>query len=431
MNRSLFSTLLSIAALALTLTTSADASTYKVIYTFQGGNDGDQPDAAMIADSAGNLYGTTEFGGSQRYGVVFKLAPGAGGTWTESVLYSFSDGTDGGQPLAGVVMDSAGNLYGTTESGGNASCVAFYGYCGVVYELSPNSNGTWTETVLVDFTDANGLLPAGGLTIDSAGNLYGTTAYGGQYGYGTVFELSNNNGTWTQTILHNFDLKDGFQPNSTLIFDSAGNLYGTTGLGGRSTSVCYDGCGTVFKLTPQGGGAWSFQMVHNFNGTNGASPSGVIFDPLGNLFGATFYGGSGDCTGLGASGCGLVYELSPGTGGAWQGKSVKGFPGNFVVTPQPVVLDSAGNLYGTSEYGGNFSCDTNTGCGTIYQLSLATGGGWTLNRLYEFEAGKNGSFPYAGLTIDNSGNIYGTTGSGGDAKCGATGGCGVVFQITP
>jgi uncharacterized repeat protein (TIGR03803 family) len=334
MNRRFFSALLSIAALTLTLASSASASTYKVIYTFQGGNDGEQPDAAMIADASGNLYGTTEFGGSQRYGVVFKLTPGAGGTWTESVLYGFSDGTDGGQPLAGVVMDSAGNLYGTAESGGDANCVALHGYCGVVYELSPNSNGTWTETVLVNFTDPNGLLPSAGLTIDAAGNLYGTTIYGGKYGYGTVFELSKQNGTWTQTILHSFSLKDGFQPNSTLIFDSAGNLYGTTASGGGGTTVCYDGCGTVFELIPQSGGTWSIQQLHSFSGKNGAVPSGVVFDSLGNLFGATFYGGNGNCTGLGASGCGLVYELSPISGGGWKENIVKGFSGNFAVNPQ-------------------------------------------------------------------------------------------------
>ena len=245
--------------------------------------------------------------------MVFKLTPGAGGTWTESVLYGFSDGTDGGQPLAGVVMDSAGNLYGTAESGGDANCVALHGYCGVVYELSPNSNGTWTETVLVNFTDPNGLLPSAGLTIDAAGNLYGTTIYGGKYGYGTVFELSKQNGTWTQTILHSFSLKDGFQPNSTLIFDSAGNLYGTTASGGGGTTVCYDGCGTVFELIPQSG-----REPGRFSNCTVSAARTAQFHPawfstrwaicLERLFMAATLG---NCTGLGASGCGLVYEHEP------------------------------------------------------------------------------------------------------------------------
>jgi len=420
--------LLLLAALASTM----HAQSYKVIYTFQGGNDGEEPYAAMISDSAGNLYGTTEFGGNQRFGTVFKLTAGAGGTWTESVLYSFSDGSDGGQPEAGLVMDGAGNLYGTTTAGGDATCVTLHGFCGVVYKVSPNLDGTWTESVLLNFTGANGLDPAAGLTLDSAGNLYGTTTSGGTTGYGTVFELSpNSDGTWSESILHNFNDHDGRQPASRLLFDSAGDLYGTTFSGGNLTDCSGFGCGAVFELTPVTGGSWSIQVLHRFSGTNGATPVGVTFDSSGNLLGATAYGGAGPCTGLAVSGCGLIYQLSPVSGGSWQEKIIGNFTGASVINPNAIVLDNAGNLYGTSLFGGLKTCNSGQGCGTIYKLAPAVGGGWTFTGLYGFGLNKNGGFPYAALTIDGAGNIYGTTGAGGNLHCESTGGCGVVFQITP
>jgi uncharacterized repeat protein (TIGR03803 family) len=426
--------LLTLAAFALGSAVHAQASEYNVIYSFQGGSDGVQPYGPMIADSAGNLYGTTEFGGSQRFGTVFKLTLGAGGTWTESILYNFSNGTDGGEPQAGMVMDSAGNLYGTTTAGGAVSCTSGGGYCGVVYELSPGSGGSWSESVLVNFTGANGLIPQAGLIFDSAGNLYGTTGSGGAHGDGTVFELTNSGGTWTQSILHNFSNSDGRSPALGLVFDTTGNLYGTTFSGGDLSACLGFGCGTVYELTPESGGTWSFQLLHRFNVTNGATPEGVVLDSSGNLYGATAYGGTGSCSGPVESGCGLVYELSPVSGGAWREKIIKGFTGigTSIVNPNPVVLDASGNVYGTSLFGGLQVCnDDLETCGTIYELTPASTGAWTLTGLYAFRDNSNGFFPYAGLTIDSAGNIYGTTGAGGDMSCGSTGGCGVVFRIVP
>ncbi len=423
---------LMLAMFALASADHVQASTYKVIYTFQGGSDGEEPYAPMISDSAGNLYGTTEFGGSQRLGTVFKLTLGTGGTWTESVLYNFSDGADGGQPMAGVVMDAEGNLYGTTTAGGDATCVTLHGFCGVVYKLSPNLDGSWSESVLLNFIGTNGLYPETGLTLDSAGNLYGTTTSGGIAGYGTVFELSPNlDGTWSQTILHSFTDRDGRQPASTLVFDSGGNLYGTTFIGGDLTACSGFGCGTVFELTPVTGGGWSIQVLHRFNGTNGATPQGVTFDSFGNLFGATADGGKGSCSGgLLVGGCGLIYELSPVSGGLWQEKLVRDFTSSSVANPNSIVLDGSGNLYGTTLYGGLATCNAGFGCGTLYKIAPASATG-AFTGLYGFGLNKNGGFPYAALTIDSAGNIYGTTGSGGNLHCEASGGCGVAFQIIP
>jgi uncharacterized repeat protein (TIGR03803 family) len=428
------SVFLTLATVALAVVIHAQASTYNVIYAFQGGTDAGFPYGPMIADSTGNLYGTTEFGGSQRFGTVFKLTKGTGGTWTESVLYNFSNGADGGQPEAGVVMDAAGNLYGTTIAGGDPTCVSLHGFCGVLYKLSPNLDGTWIESVLVNFTGTNGLVPQAGLILDSAGNLYGTTTSGGAIGYGTVFQLSNSGGTWSENILHNFNNTDGRSPALGLVFDKTGNLYGTTFSGGNLTACSGFGCGTVFELTPQTGGTWAFRLLHRFNSTNGATPEGVVLDSSGNLFGATAYGGSGSCPGPVTNGCGLVYELSPVTGGSWHEKLVKGFTGigSSVVNPDPIVLDSSGRLFGTSLFGGRKDCNLNLEtCGTIYELTPASGSNWTLTGLYAFQDDSNGFFPYAALTIDSAGNIYGSTGSGGDLNCGSTGGCGVVFQIIP
>ncbi len=419
------------AAVAMALATLAQASTYNVIYRFQGGTDGSSPYAGLIADSAGNLYGTTEFGGSARYGTVFKLTPGTGGAWTETVLYNFTLGADGGEPQADVVMDSAGNLYGTTASGGDPTCVAEHGYCGVIFKLTPGAGGIWTESVLLDFTGTNGLEPVGGLIFDSAGNLYGTTYFGGTLGYGTVFELSpSSGGTWTQTVLANMPSQIR-SPNSDLVFDAAGNLYGTTSFGGSSTSVCIAGCGTIFKLTPGTGGTWTVHAIHSFNGTNGATPVGLAIDAAGNLFGSAPFGGTGACPGLGANGCGVVYELAPQTGGAWRESLTHDFRTIAANTPNPVSIDGSGNIYGTTIFGGNMSLCSGQGCGTIYRLAPVGGRGWTFTGLYAFGQGANGFYPYKNLTIDHSGNIYGVTGAGGDLSCGSTGGCGVVFQIIP
>ncbi|MFI5115931.1 MAG: choice-of-anchor tandem repeat GloVer-containing protein, partial [Terriglobales bacterium] len=265
------------------------AAQEKVLYTFQGGTgDGAFPQAGLIFDTAGNLYGTTSLGGAYGFGTVFELTPTAGGTWTEKVLYSFkNDGTDGSNPKAGVIFDAAGNLYGTTSLGGAGVCQG--AGCGTVFELTPAAGGTWTEKVLHSFGGAtDGVIPEAGLIFDAAGNLYGTTGYGGPYNWGTVFELTPAaGGTWTENVLYSFQGgADGAGPAAGLVFDAAGNLYGTTEVGGAG--VCQgNGCGTVFELTPAAGGTWTENVLYRFqSGADGANPyDALIFDAAGNLYG--------------------------------------------------------------------------------------------------------------------------------------------------
>jgi uncharacterized repeat protein (TIGR03803 family) len=281
---------------------SGNAWTEKILYTFRGlgGHDGAFPFGGVIFDAAGNLFGTTLSGGkTSNGGTAFELTPTTSGPWTETILFSFT-GQGGSRPMGNLIFDSAGNLYGMTEVGGAAAL-------GNVYELSPSS-GSWSETVLYAF-QSNGVdpqYPAAGLVMDSAGNLYGTAVNGGQFSGGAVFELSNSGGTWSETILHQFnysDNHDGINPSCALTFDAAGNLYGTTAAGGNA-KLGINGLGTVFKLTPSSSG-WTETIVHNFQGKDGQQPeAGVIFDAVGNIYGTTQQGGI-------PVGDGIVFEITP------------------------------------------------------------------------------------------------------------------------
>jgi len=256
----------------------------KVLYSFGLGKDGVGPSAGLIFDGAGNLYGTTVQGGDYGLGTVFELTPVSGGHWTEQVLHSFGHGKDGAGPTAGLVFDASGNLYGTTAQGGAYSL-------GTGFELKPKTGGGWTETVLHNFGHSkDGYDPGAGLIFDSTGNLYGTTFYGGAFGKGTVFELSpKSGGGWTEKVVHSFGSgKDGANPLAELVFDAAGDLYGTTYEGGAYAT------GTVFELVPKTGGGWTEKGVHNFgSGKDGVQPRArLIFDSAGNLYGTTYLGGS-------------------------------------------------------------------------------------------------------------------------------------------
>jgi len=271
----------------------------KQLHSFGGAKqDGLAPQAGVIFDRQGNLYGTTTSGGEYNFGTVYELIPQSDGTWKEKILHAFNlDGIDGYTPIAGLVMDRAGNLYGGTVGGGP-------GIVGIVFELSPKAQGQWKETILhnFDINSTDGNSPFGTLIFDGSGNLYGTTYSGGVNGLGTAFELSPaGDGTWSETILHNFGAAgDGETPYSSLIFDASGNLYGTTEYGGTYN------LGTVFELSPQASGVWSETLLHNFGSgsADGNYPLGsLIFDPSGNLYGMTDTGGSG--------GYGTVYEITP------------------------------------------------------------------------------------------------------------------------
>jgi len=325
---------------ALTWASGAAASTDKPIHVFTGTAAGAYPTRNMIFDAAGNLYGTTFKGGADDYGVVFKLKPNRNGTWTESVLHSFA-GADGANPAAGLVFDAAGDLYGTTAFGGADGV-------GTIFELKPNPNGTWAESVLYSFTGgADGREPSAGLIFDAAGNLYGTTLEGGTIGYGVVFKLAPNaDGTWTESVLHSFTDADGGFPQAGLIFDTAGNLYGTT-LEGGGLAGSY---GVVFKLAPNPDGTWTESVLHSFGGPDGGQvDAGLIFDAVGNVYGTTSDGGSTVCPG----GCGVVFKLAPNRGGTWTESVLHSFIGTDGEGPAAgLIFDAAGNLYGTTNLGG-------------------------------------------------------------------------------
>jgi uncharacterized repeat protein (TIGR03803 family) len=402
-----------LAVIAVSLMASVGAVAQEtVLYNFPCGVTGCEPGSNLIFDVAGNLYGTSPYGGATNYGVVFELSPQAGGGWTEAVLHSFSDnGHDGFLPQSGLIFDAAGNLYGTTLNGGEHKG-------GTVFELSPATGGGWSEFVLHNFgAGTDGSEPYGGVILDAAGNLYGTTTLGGAHGDGTAFELSPvTGGGWTEKMLHSFSgTTDGSQPFAGLTFDAAGNLYGTALEGGTY------GDGTVFELIPQSGGQWAGKVLHTFGEVNGNGAlayepyGGVAFDQAGNLYGTTYYGGNGG---------GTVYELTPSAGGAWKETPVRNFGGPGGAQPlSGVVIDAAGNLYGTTVAGGNehTKC-ASAGCGVVYELTPVTGGGWTETVLIDFNY-TDGGHPTGTLVFDAAGNIYGTTAAGG------TGVFGTVFEI--
>jgi len=422
---------------SLVATTSAWAAHEKILHDFVAFPRGSNAQANLIADGAGDLYGTTANGGRYGYGTVFELTPGKNGKWNQIVLYSFTGGSDGANPVAGLVVDAAGNLYGTTASGGTPQQQC----CGLVFELSPGAHGSWTESVLYRFNGSpnDGATPLAGLIFDSAGRLYGTTESGGAYGAGTVFELTlGSKGAWTEAVLYNFtDGADGANPQASLIFDSTGNLYGTAENGGDLNCNGYTtGCGTVFKLTPNGNGTWSQTVIYAFSYVDGASPlSNLIFDSAGNLYGTTPYGPGFACNG----GCGIVYRLAPNSDGTWTQTMLYNFAGGAdgVEPLAGLVIDGAGNLYGTTEYGGSLgSCYS--GCGTVFELMPRSKGNWAEEVIHRFGLpthGQNdGAQLMAGLLLDPQGNFFGAA-SGGGSSGGAcsnyqSGGCGTVFKLT-
>jgi uncharacterized repeat protein (TIGR03803 family) len=416
------------AALAMVATIrSAVAQTYTVIHNFTGGQDGKQPVTGLTVDRAGNLYGTAELGGAGGVGTVFKLKRSGTG-WTFSTLYSFLGGSDGSEPAGEVVIGPNGSIYGTTGAGGAPACGG-YG-CGTVFNLLPPAGicktacCPWTERQLYRFAGSNdGNSP---LAVLFAGDvMYGLTYGGGGSGCGgsgcgTVFKVDT---VGNETVLHRFDNTDGANPlEGRLTSDGAGFFYGTATFGGASCSVePYFGCGTVFKMDAAG----NLTVLHDFSGPpDGAVPSGyLIRDAAGNLYGGAG-GGSGPCYYLDMHqhrhyfGCGTIFKIDT------AGQETVFY--NFRSIPDgrdPVgdlVADSAGNLYGATFIGGGTACGDQRGCGTVFKLDTA--GHETV--LHTF-AGTDGNYPFAGLALDSNGNLYGTTYAGGTYNLG------VVFEITP
>jgi uncharacterized repeat protein (TIGR03803 family) len=390
-------------ALALTLVPTAVFAQYteSILSTFGSDfSNGVAPTGALAVDASGNFYGALYSGGNNGSGAVFEASPSSSG-YNVSILHIFaSNGSDGAQPTGGLIIDAAGNLYGTTFSGGD-------NYQGNIFELSPSSSG-WTFQTLYFFTGStDGAFPSGALVFDASGNLYGTTAGGGAFGNGTVFKLTHSSSGWTEQVIYSFTGNaDGKYPYSTLVMDAAGNLYGTADEGGSQTSTlcAYEGgCGTVFRLSP--GSTWTFTTLFTFLGNRGANPSGgVIFDTAGNLYGTTTRGGS--CT-TSTHGCGVAFKLTPTGRGPWKQTVLhvfKGFAdGYFPVTS--LTMDAAGNLFGTSLFG------TTQNEGSAWELS-PPGTAWTLTPLIKFN-GSNGAYPESPFYLDASGNLFTATQGGG------------------
>jgi uncharacterized repeat protein (TIGR03803 family) len=392
---------------------SAQAQTFTVLYSFKGTPDGEAPTGGIVRDRSGNLYGVTYGGGVSYAGTAFKLSP----SHKETVLYSFLAGY-GANPNATMVRDAKGNLYGTTIYGGAYNQ-------GAVFKIDTRKN----ETVLYSFNggvEYFGFIP-NAVILDEQRNLYGTTVIGGLgggcfgYGCGIVFKLDP---AGKETVLYTFKGgTDGGYPSGPIVRDPAGNLYGETAYGGDLSCFPPYGCGTVFKLTPTG----KQTVLHRFTGTGGDGAqawSGLVRDRKGTLYGSTVAGGTGpNCTSQ-ENGCGTVFKVDK-TGKETILHSFTGSGGDDAPGYATLALDAKGNIYGTTAGGGSGNC--NSGCGAIFMLDPA--GKDTI--LYAFTGGADGQGPQTGVIVDSAGNIYGTTASGGDLSCNNSYGCGTIYKLSP
>jgi uncharacterized repeat protein (TIGR03803 family) len=369
----------------------------QVIYPFSAFPDCNSPVAPLVADASGNLYGTASNGGAYQHGCVFELSPNSDGTWNEATLHTFS-GPDGQFPSARLTFDRSGNLYGTAEGGGTYNG-------GVAFELSPSANGEWVESVLYNFGNGeDGAGPDAELVFDNQGSLFGTTLGGGARRGGTVFRLALGSNGWTETILYDFPASvggpDGDIPAGGVVLYPGGRLYGATGFGGAY------GSGAVYELSPSGTG-YSEQLIFNFQSSNGLEPnSSLVMDSKGRLYGTTLSGGIG---------WGNVFRMTRGTAGTWTEQVLHNFGGssgaNGFYPVGPVCLDRFGNVYvATMSGGGPYPA-----YGTVHVLRPVASGTWNDVILHVFDyplGGSDGSSPYAGVALIH-GQLFGTTSSGG------------------
>jgi uncharacterized repeat protein (TIGR03803 family) len=389
---------------------------YKVLHAFGKGNDGGGLFDSVVVDTKGNLYGTAWGGGAYGYGTVFELTPGTGGRWTETILHNFCSQphcVDGALPFAGLVLDVAGNLYGTAGGGVQNS--------GVIFELSPDSSSGsgWKFQIIYGSGSGSNLI------LDKAGNLYGPIGPG-KHDAGAVSELvrpSGGESRWKEKVLYSFcsqqpGCRDGEPPEWNVAWDAAGNLYGTTKFGGNGSPACPGsaGCGVVYQLEALGGGKWKHLVLHRFAAFSGDGQlpyAGVVADSKGNIYGTTLQGGKS----------GTVFKLARQPDGDWKETILYDFPNSGRSGGGPmggVTFDRSGNLYGTASGGGDPSCQ----CGVVFKMTPAGKGKWNYTVLHRFR-GTDGWSPEASLLVDDKGNLYGTTVAGG------AGGAGVVFEITP
>lgn len=384
---------------------AAQAQTFQVIHYFTGGQDGGYPSGVLTIDPAGHIFGNAGSGGIGNNGTIFELKH-LGSGWIFNPIYEFQGGNDGSSPSPGVVIGANGLLYGTTFFGG-----AYGG--GTAYVLQPpprvcrSTSCNWSEQVIHTFGSGNdGVAPAyGNLIFDAQGNLYGTTEAGGSNGAGTVYELTKSGNTWTENILYSLagPPNDGFQPTGGVIFDTAGNLFGTTATGGLR------GDGTVFELSPSNGG-WNETGLYSFinNGLGTYVSCTPVLDQAGNLYGTTWVNGA-------------IFEITR-SNGQWNGSAIYNAPhfGSLAA----LTMDADGNFYGVSGVGSNGGNDS--GVGFVFKLTKSNDR-WTLTDLHDFN-GSDGKSPIGPVTLDASGNLWGTAEFGGQG-CGSNG-CGVVWEIT-
>jgi uncharacterized repeat protein (TIGR03803 family) len=349
-------------------------------------------DSNVIVDSAGNLYGTAELGGTSQAcklgcGYVFELSPASDGSWTQTTIFNFPSGAGGAYPATGLVIDSKGRLFGTTSSGGDSAC-----NCGTVFMLTASSSGQWTETVIHTFTGPDGEIPMTNLTFDSHGNLFGATTIGGAYAYGNLFMLSPTSSGWKESAVLNFTKNTTGSGASSLLFDSAGNLYASLLSAGNIAN-----CGAVIQLMRASSG-WKENKLHIFTGkgSDGCYPNSLRFDATGHLYGVA--GGGG------ADHQGVVFRLTN-SSGVWKESTLYSFTGgNDGGQPAAIAFSPAGQLYGMTNYGAPNGCTSLFGCSQVFSLtSSATG--WSVAATYPTP---NGFPSNAGLTFDNAGNLFGT-----------------------
>jgi len=429
-----FLSLAMMSALAVVATPAAQAQTYTVIHAFTGGADGQNPWEGLTMDGEGNFFGTT-FGRSTGYscntlgcGTVFKLSR-AGAGWTLNTLYRFGgfNGNavgDGSNPWGRVFIAEDGTLYGTTYYGGTAQTCAYFYWndgCGTVYHLTAPAApqaALWNETIIHRFTGgSDGGLPQGDLIFDQAGNIYGTAQVGGDNLTGVVYELTPSQHGWAETVIYapSYPGYEGTMPSGGVSFDQAGNLYGALQGGGIECNLPYY-CGGIFEVSPSGSG-WSGKTIYLFTKDYGSNPvGGLLVDAAGNLYGTTPGGVSG--------GGGTVFELSPGNEN-WTIDTLYSFQSSdYYGGPQnKLVMDAAGNLYGTTFRQGTHDL------GTVFKLAPSSRG-WQYTLLHDFTGGSDGAWPRTNLVFDAEGNLYGTAAGGGTGGA-CDNGCGVIFEITP
>jgi uncharacterized repeat protein (TIGR03803 family) len=401
-------------ALACSAMSRAQNVKFKVLHNFGSPNDGNVPSGPLLTDAHGNLYGGTTAGpGQGAYGIIFELMPQANGTWREQILYKFSGETGGGFPWGGLVVDAHGNLYGTLEGSTNTD--------GAVFELEHRA-GTWASSVL--YTDGIAKADGPGVVFDKLGNLYGDIGPGQDYA-GAIGQLSPGPTGWTYAQLYSYcpqnDCSQGVGQTAAPIWDASGNLWGDTVEGGISQSPCFtsSGCGVIFEMTPDEEGSWTYNVMHQFASTttDGQGPyGGLILDSAGNFYGSTLAGGTHSY--------GTIFKFSN-VGGTWQETILYNFS-NCTLACYPegtLAIDASGNLYGTAQ-GGRNSC-AGYGCGVIFKLAPQSNGTWKYSTLYNLNETSGGVSPFYGVILDSKGNLYGVTSNFGKYNLGT------AFELTP